>query len=242
MFGEQEMNRGGKEREKETEEGDRTGGSRGRREIGGRIGWDVQVRQYTKGSPEITIFHSFARSNYFVQLKYRFSPPSPRLSRVRLLQRRSTPPPPPPFSPFHPGHPPYGNIDHTQPRDSSPFYPRPSCYTATAFSPSLFLSVSLPPLHSLFFSFFHSLVSFNLLSLSLFLSLFVSTYAIPASIFNYWLRERSWTTRKKRETKSLTVSACTQTGACFTALLWLPSDCVIKREIEKQRKRENRKG
>lgn len=88
------MNRGGKEREKETEEGDRIGGSRGRREIGGRIGWDVQVRQYTKGSPEITIFHSFARSNYFVQLKYRFSPPSPRLSRVCLLQRRSNPPPP----------------------------------------------------------------------------------------------------------------------------------------------------
>lgn len=67
--------------ERKRQRKDGTGGSRGRREIGGRIGWDVQVRQYTKGSPEITIFHSFARSNYFVQLKYRFSPPSPRLSR-----------------------------------------------------------------------------------------------------------------------------------------------------------------
>lgn len=105
--GEREEHRGC-ERARERD-GGRTGTadrSRGR-EIGGRIGWDVQVRQYTKGSSEITIFHSFARSNYFVQLKYRFSPPSPRLSRVRLLQCRPlspflaapSPPPPPPFNP-----------------------------------------------------------------------------------------------------------------------------------------------
>lgn len=102
-----------------------------------------------------------------------------------------------------------------------------------SFFPSLSLCCFLS------FTFFRSLISFNLPSLSFFfLSLFlsVSTYAIPASIFNYWLRERSWTIRKKRETKSLTVSACTQTGACFTALLRLPSDCAIKsREIERQR-------
>lgn len=86
--------------------------------------------------------------------------------------------------------------------------------------------------------FFRSLISFNLSSL--FFSLSVSTYAIPTSIFNYWLRERSWTTRKKRETKSLTVSACTQTGACFTALLRLPSDYAIKRrEIERMGKGES---
>ena len=85
----------------------------------------------------------------------------------------------------------------------------PFCYTATAFSPLLFLSVSLPPPFP------------PPLSLSS-----VSTYAIPVSIFNYWLRERSWAIRKKRETKSLTVSACTQTGTCFTALLRLPSDCA----------------
>lgn len=209
--------------ERKRQRKDGTGGSRGRREIGGRIGWDVQVRQYTKGSPEITIFHSFARSNYFVQLKYRFSPPSPRLSReFAFCSVAHSPSPPPPFRPFLSGHPPYGNIDRAQPRDSSPSHPRPSWYTATAFSLSLFLSVSLPPLLSLSFS--------------------VSTYAIPASIFNYWLRERSWTIRKKRETKSLTVSACTQTGACcFTALLRPPSDCATKRR-ETEERRENRKG
>lgn len=151
-------------RERRRQRKDGTGGSRGRREIGGRIGWDVQVRQYTKGNPEITIFHSFARSNYFVQLKYRFSPPSPRLSRVRLLQCRSLPSL---FRPYHPGHPPYGNIDRAQPRDSSPSHPCLSCYTATAFSPSLFLSISFSHCF-LSFSFSRSLVSFSLsLSLSL---------------------------------------------------------------------------
>lgn len=118
----------------------------------------MQVRQYTKGNPEITIFHSFARSNYFVQLKYRFSPPSPRLSRVRLLQCRSLPSL---FRPYHPGHPPYGNIDRAQPRDSSPSHPRLFCYTATAFSPSLFLSISFPLLLSLFHSLV-PLISFSL--------------------------------------------------------------------------------
>lgn len=137
----------------------------------------MQVRQYTKGSPEITIFHSFARSNYFVQLKYRFSPPSPRLSRVRLLQCRSLPLalplPPPPFRPFHPGHPPYGNIDHAQPRDSSPSRPRPFCYTATRFlSIALSFRLSLSLRRFLSFTFFRSLVSFSL-SVSLFL-LFLS--------------------------------------------------------------------
>jgi len=88
-----------REREGRREDGGQLGTSRGR-EIEGRIGRDVQVRQYTKGSSEITIFHSFARSNYFVQLKYRFSPPSSRLPRVRLSQRRPlsvtpfSPPPP----------------------------------------------------------------------------------------------------------------------------------------------------
>lgn len=38
----------------------------------GRAGSPIQ-----KGNLEIMIFHSFARSNYFVQLKYRFSPPPP---------------------------------------------------------------------------------------------------------------------------------------------------------------------
>lgn len=133
--------------ERKRQRKDGTGGSRGRREIGGRIGWDVQVRQYTKGSPEITIFHSFARSNYFVQLKYRFSPPSPRLSREFAFCSVAHSPSPPtaPFRPFLSGHPPYGNIDRAQPRDSSPSHPRLSWYTATAFSLSLFLSVSLSP-------------------------------------------------------------------------------------------------
>lgn len=45
----------------------------------GRAGSPIQ-----KGNLEIMIFHSFARSNYFVQLKYRFSPPPPPL--VRLLR------------------------------------------------------------------------------------------------------------------------------------------------------------
>lgn len=51
----------------------------------GRAGSPIQ-----KGNLEIMIFHSFARSNYFVQLKYRFSPPpppSPPLGEyVRLLR------------------------------------------------------------------------------------------------------------------------------------------------------------
>lgn len=158
-----------------------------RREIGGRIGWDVQVRQYTKGSPEITIFHSFARSNYFVQLKYRFSPPSPRLSRARLLQCRSLAtslPPPPPH--FHPRHPPYGSIDRAQPRDSSLSHlPRSTCYilplhrSPFCLSLAASFSLSLPP---------RSLTSSPLsvfLSSSLSPSPPVSTYAIPAPIFNY---------------------------------------------------------
>lgn len=226
----------GRERARER---DGTGGSGKGGEIGGRIGWDVQVRQYTKGSPEITIFHSFARSNYFVQLKYRFSPPSPRLSRIRLLQSPSPFPLPfPPARPFLPCYPPYGSIDRAQPCDSSSSHPHPSCYT-TAFSPSSLSSLFFPPLHYfLSFSFFASFllsISFSFAPLSP----SVSTYTISAPIFNYWLRKRSRIARKKRETKSLTVSACIRTGACFTVLLWLTSDYTVKkRETEKQREKE----
>lgn len=207
----------GRERARER---DRTGGSGKGGEIGGRIGWDVQVRQYTKGSSEITIFHSFARSNYFVQLKYRFSPPSPRFSRIRLSQSPS--PfllPFPPARPFLPCYPPYGSIDRAQPCDSSSSHPHPSCYTTTAFSPSSLSSLFFLPLYRfLSFSFF----AFSLLSISFSfapLSPSVSTYTISASIFNYWLRKRSRIARKKRETKSLTVSACMRMGVCFTVPL-----------------------
>lgn len=223
------------------------GGSGKGGEIGGRIGWDVQVRQYTKGSPEITIFHSFARSNYFVQLKYRFSPPSPRLSRIRLSQSPS--PLPLPFPP------------------PLAFSSRATLHTVASTVPNpvilplltLAHPVIQPPLslrhHSpLYFSFLS--IAFSLsrsLLLPFFLSLShsllflppVSTYTISAPIFNYWLRERSRIARKKRETKSLTVSACIRTGACFIALLRLPSDCATKkRETERQRerKREKEKG
>lgn len=48
-----------------------------------------------------------------------------------------------------------------------------------------------------------------------------------ALIFNYWLRERSRIARKKRETKSLTVSACTSARCVCTALP--PSNGVSKR-------------
>lgn len=44
--------------------------------VGRRMGRAASPIQ--KGKLEITIFHSSARSNYFVQLKYRFSPPSRR--------------------------------------------------------------------------------------------------------------------------------------------------------------------
>lgn len=214
-----------------------TTGQGGRREIGGRIGWAVQVRQYTKGSSEITIFHSFARSNYFVQLKYRFSPPSPRLSRVRLCRSPRRPSPPRPAAPsFLPRYPPYGSIDRAQPRDSSPSRPRPfSVMPASRFLPVALLSVS--PFLSLF-----PVLSVPVTSLSLLLSLCTTTYAIPAPIFNYWLRERSRTARKKRETKSLTVSACTQTVGCFTALARLPSDCETKRREIEIRGNEREKG
>lgn len=64
----------------------------------GRAGSPIQ-----KGNLEIMIFHSFARSNYFVQLKYRFSPPPCRGSAceyVRLLPCRR-----PPLTPRLPPHP-----------------------------------------------------------------------------------------------------------------------------------------
>lgn len=237
MFGEQEINRGGKEREKETEEGRdwrvvREKGDR-REDWMGRAGSPIY-----KGEPgdyDLPFVRSF---QLFCPIKISiFSPIAATLAGSPFAVSLTSLPPPLPL-PFHPGHPPYGNIDRAQPRDSSPSHPRPSCYTATAFSSSLFLSISLPPL---LFLLLRSFISFNLSSLSLFSSLFfflyVSTYAIPASIFNYWLRERSWTIRKKRETKSLTVSACTQTGTCFTALLRLPT-LIKKREIETEREWE----
>lgn len=86
-----------------------------------------------------------------------------------------------PGRPFHPVHPtPYGNIDRAQPRDSSPSHPRLSCCTATAFSPSLFLSVSLPLLaFSLLHSFAPSSLSFFFpFSLSLCLHLRYSGFNI----------------------------------------------------------------
>lgn len=124
----------------------------------------------TKGSSEITIFHSFARSNYFVQLKYRFSPLSPRPSRVCLLQCRPLSPVlPPPSASFAlfprstlPRHPPYGSIDRAEssvilplltlahpvvqpplslPR--SPFRPSPSS-APSSVSLSLFRFTALP--------------------------------------------------------------------------------------------------
>lgn len=173
-------------------DGERTGGcERWRlreeeREIGGRIGWDVQVRQYTKGSPEITIFHSFARSNYFVQLKYRFSPPSPRLSRARLLQCRSLATSLSP--PFHPRHPPYGSIDRAQPCDSSLSHPPLARPVIHPSSPSLAV-LSLP--RRFFLSFSPSRIPDFLASFRL--SLFfpfsfpvcLHLRPIPAPIFNY---------------------------------------------------------
>jgi len=140
--------------ERKRQRKDETRGQKGDR----REAWDVQVRQYTKGSQEITIFHSFARSNYFVQLKYRFSPPSPRLSRVRLCNVAHSLSL---FRPFLPEHPPYGNIDRAQPRDSFPSHPR-------LFYSYRFLSITL------FFISFPSLLflSFSFLSLSLSLLFF----------------------------------------------------------------------
>jgi len=125
----------------------------------------VQVRQCTKGSSEITIFHSFARSNYFVQLKYRCSTPPPR-------------------------RPPYGNIDRAQPPpagDSSPSHPRSPC----AAQPPLSL-----PLALLSIPFVRFFLSFPFRSSLLFLRLPPS--AIPAPIFNYWLRGCSRSIREKR--------------------------------------------
>jgi len=118
---ERERERKGR-REGGTEDGGQFGTSRGR-EIEGRIGRDVQVRQYTKGSSEITIFHSFARSNYFVQLKYRFSPPSSRLPRARLSQRRplsaTLPHLPSPTSPRRHPSPPSSNLPFNPPMSPS---------------------------------------------------------------------------------------------------------------------------
>lgn len=128
---------------------------------------------------------------------------------VSLAPPRPPPPAAPPFRPFHPGHPPYGNIDHAQPRDSSPSRPRPSCYTATRFL-SIALSFSLTPSLSLFhvFSLPRLFLSFRLSLSPLSLLLPPPTlFRLQYSIIGYG--ERSWTTRKKRETKSLTVSACT---------------------------------
>jgi len=120
----------------------------------------VQVRQYTKGSSEITIFHSFARSNYFVQLKYRFSPPSSRLPRARLSQRRPLsatlphlPSPSPPAATLRllrptsrstlPCRPPYANIDRAQ--APLPSLPPPSPRRRFfSFSPSRY--AAQPPL------------------------------------------------------------------------------------------------
>lgn len=64
---------------------------------------------------------------------------------------------------FLPCHPPYGSIDRAQPCDSSSSHPRPSCYTATAFSPSSLSSLFFLSLHCfLSFSFFApSLLSFS---------------------------------------------------------------------------------
>lgn len=180
------MNRGGKEREKETEGGRdrrvaREKGDR-REDWMGRAGSPIY-----KGEPgdyDLPFVRSF---QLFCPIKISiFSPIAATLAGSPFAVSLT---PPPPSAPFHPGHPPYGNIDHAQPRDSSPSHPRPSRYTATAFSSSLFLFVSLPPLLFLSFSFFRSLISFNLPSLSLshsFLSLSPPTlFRLQYSIIGY---------------------------------------------------------
>lgn len=157
-----------------------------------------------------------------------FSPIAATLSRVRLLQCRSLPLPlplPPAFRPFLSGHPPYGNIDRAQPRDSSPSHPRPSWYTATAFSLSLFLSVSLslPPL----------------LSLSLSLSP-PTLFRLQYSIIGYASARGPFAKSGKRSRLRF-LRAHKRARVVFTALLRLPSDCATeRREIEERR--ENGKG
>lgn len=152
-----------------------------------------------------------------------FSPIAATLSRVRLLQCRSLPLPPPAFRPFLSGHPPYGNIDRAQPRDSSPSHPRPSWYTATAFSLSLFLSVSLS----------------HRCSLSLSLSP-PTLFRLQYSIIGYASARGPFAKSGKRSRLRF-LRAHKRARVVFTALLRLPSDCATKRrEIEERR--ENRKG
>lgn len=220
-------------RERETARQDETGRSAGdrREDWMGRAGSPIY-----KGKPgdyDLPFVRSF---QLFCPIKISiFSPIAATLSRVRLLQCRSLVRSPLLFFPSSlPRHPPYGSIDRAQPRDSSPSHPRARAVVQPPFSPhcspfclstsflsffSLFhLPVSFPLSFWLSLSFFYLFLYlfflFHFLSLSL--SFSTSTYAIPASIFNYWLRERSRTTRKNRETKSLTVSACTQTDECVS--------------------------
>lgn len=148
-------------------------------------------------------------------LPFAVSPVLPRSSAtLRLLH-------PPRFNP-PPRHPPYGSIDRAQP----PVIPSLLTLAHPVIQPPLFsFALSFPSLPSsspsfLSFSFprfSRFALPFCLPSVSslLFLRLPPPTQ-IPIPIFNYWLRERLWTVRKNRETKSLTVFACTQTAACVS--------------------------
>lgn len=239
MFGEQEMNRGGKEREKETEEGRdrrvaREKGDR-REDWMGRAGSPIY-----KGEPrdyDLPFVRSF---QLFCPIKISiFSPIAATLAGSPFAVSLTPPPP-------------------------SALSTQATLHTVTSTIPNpvilplltLTHPVIQPPL-SLHRSFFPSLsttVAFSLLrsfapsslSISL-LSLFPLCLHLRYSCFNIQLLatralvDHSQKAGNEAGTKSLTVSACTQTGVCFTALLRLPSDCAIKkREIERQR--ENEKG
>lgn len=127
---------------------------------------------------------------------------------------RLLPPPSASFALFPrstlPRHPPYGGIDRAQSSVilplltlAHPVVQPPLSLPRSPFRPSAF-----HPLVRFFvsFSFRRSLSSSSSVSPLLFPRLPPRHSAL---IFNYWLRERSRIARKKRETKSLTVSACT---------------------------------
>lgn len=99
------------------------------------------------------IFHSFARSNYFVQLKYRFSPPSPcrgsACEYVRLLPCRR-----PPLTPCLPPHP----LHSTPCSQTTPDQRRKRIFRHPTPNKSMFLLVSRSQGSNLFSQWFLSFV------------------------------------------------------------------------------------
>lgn len=194
----------------------------------------------TKGSSEITIFHSFARSNYFVQLKYRFSPLSPRPSRVCLLQCRPLSPVlPPPCASFAlfprstlPRHPPYGSIDRAQSSVilplltlAHPVVQPPLSLPRSPFRPSPFH----PPHPFLCLSFFVSSLSLSIVRFSSPLSASAST---PFRSNIQLLATRTFANRSRKAGNEVAYGFCVHKCTVrFTALP--PSNgATKKREIK----------